>query len=326
VIVWTDDVISSGPDGCGQVHIFWNRFTSEFEVADLGLVKDYIGVVITRDVDKKILRLDHSRHISDIVTKFELNYATTRETPMLARQELPPVLNDEETVNKPYRSLIGSLMYPAVWTRPDIAFAAGTLSQFNHKPSSEHWKAALDVVRYLKGSKSLALEYVDNGNHELVVYADANWAADLVTAKSVYGFALFFGGNLVSWKSRKISRVSTSTTDSEMEGVYNGVTEALWMAGLLIELGIAANRRVKVLCDNKAVVDILNGEKFSERTKHFIVKVEYLREMVRAKEVVIEHVKTEDNTADIFTKSLARVLFAKHVGGLGMKVSDVVEC
>jgi len=229
-------------------------------------------------------------------------------------------------VNKPYCSLVGSLMYPAVWTRPDIAFAAGALSQHNHKPGNEHWKAALDVVRYLKGSKSLALEYIDNGNHDLVVYTDANWAADLETAKSVYGFALFFGGNLVSWKSRKISRVSTSSTDSEMDGVYNGVTEAIWAAGLLNELGIVHSRQVKVYCDNKAVVDILNGEKFSERTKHFIVKVEYLRELVRAKEVAVEHIKTDDNTADIFTKSLARVLFAKHVGGLGMKVSDVVEC
>jgi hypothetical protein len=104
-----------------------------------------------------------------------------------------------------------------------------------------------------------------------------------------------------------------------MDGFYNGVTDALWSAGLLMELGIVSKKHVTVYCDNKAVVDILLGEKFSERTKHFVVKVEYLRSLVRENQVTVKHVKSEDNCADIFTKSLARNLFAKHVEGLGMK-------
>ena len=325
VIVWTDDIIAGGQPGSANLRNFWTKLCKEFEISDLGEVKDYIGIEVSRDMDKKLLRLDHSHYIRDLVTKFEAEYTVPRPTPMLHKLSLPPTQSDEDVVNEPYRSLIGSLMYPAVWTRPDISFAVGALSQHNNKPGNIHWKAAIDVIRYLKGHAGVGLEYVDNGHWNVEVWSDADWASDLDSAKSVFGYALFLGGNLVSWKSKKIQRVSTSTTDSELEGLYHAATEALWTCGLLLELGLIKEKRFTIHCDNKAVVDIVNGEKFSDKTKHLVVKVAYLRELVQSNTCVVVHVKSEENTADVLTKSLAKNLFSKHVGGLGMRDSDMVE-
>ena len=74
-----------------------------------------------------------------------------------------------------YQNIIGSLMYAAITTRPDISFAVQTLSQFNMNPGPVHLTAAKCVLCYLKGTKHLGIKYLSFSNADLSLFSDANW-------------------------------------------------------------------------------------------------------------------------------------------------------
>ena len=102
----------------------------------------------------------------------------------------------------PYQNLIGSLMYLSVATRPDIAHAVSYLSQFNTCFGKEHWIAAKRVLRYLQGTKQLALTFKKTGK-KLYGLADADWASCTLDRRSYTGYVFKYAGAPISWKSRK---------------------------------------------------------------------------------------------------------------------------
>ena len=82
----------------------------------------------------------------------------------------------EEMKTIPYSSVVGSLMYAQVCTRPDIAFIVGMLGRYLSNPGSQHWKAAKKVLRYLQGTKDLMLTYQCTNILDVVGFCDANFA------------------------------------------------------------------------------------------------------------------------------------------------------
>ncbi|TPX44940.1 DNA-directed DNA polymerase, partial [Chytriomyces confervae] len=325
VVVWVDDVLAAGDKSSPILQDFWKMFKKEFEVEDLGYLENYIGMHVQRDLENKKLYISQERALQEVLLQFNMQDSKPRDTPLPSGLVMKRNTELPET-DKPYRSLVGCLMYPMIWTRPDIAFAASQLGQFSSGATDEHWQAGMELLRFIQGSKSLALEYQFRGSYDLVCYTDADWANDLQTAKSVYGYIFFLDGNPVSWKSKKIQSVCTSTTHSELEGFFHAAQEGQWLSGLLHELGIIKEKKFKIFCDNKAVLDIITSEKALERTKHLIVKVEFLRELIRNGTCQPEQVKSQDNTADIFTKSLGKILFSRHQAGCGLVALDEGEC
>ena len=169
--------------------------------------------------------------------------------------------------------LVGKLMYPMVWTRPDLAFAVGSLSAHNSAATEDHWNAGMDFLRYLKGTSNLALTFRGSDDYLLESYGDSDWAGDLQSGKSVYGYFIFISGCLISWKSKKSTTVATSTTIAEIECVYHQCVQLLWILHLFAELGIETSTAL-IWCDCMPAVKVLNGEKHLERTKHAIVKID----------------------------------------------------
>jgi len=125
--------------------------------------------------------------------------------------------NAMETINVPYRQIIGSLMYLAVGTRPDIAFAVSNLSQFLENPSTKHWKVAKRVLRYLQGTVKLGIIFDGNCelSNKLIAYSDTDFATCMDTRKSISGIILLLNKGPVIWFARKQGIVTTSTTDAE---------------------------------------------------------------------------------------------------------------
>ncbi|CAH2083338.1 unnamed protein product [Euphydryas editha] len=97
------------------------------------------------------------------------------DTPMEAKLNI--VKKESQISDNPYQQLIGSLMYLADLTRPDIAYSVGYLSQFNNCHNSEHWYYAKRVLRYLKGSKNVGLKYCKDGNVDIQGYVDSDWGS-----------------------------------------------------------------------------------------------------------------------------------------------------
>ena len=96
-----------------------------------------------------------------------------------------------------YTSVVGSLMYAMVCTRPDIAHAVGVVSRFLSNPGKEHWHAVKWILRYLRGTSKICLRFGD-GKLVLCGYTDADMAGDVDTRKSISRYMMTFTGGVVS--------------------------------------------------------------------------------------------------------------------------------
>ena len=116
---------------------------------------------------------------------------------------------------KEYQSMIGSLLYAVLMTRPDILHAICTLSQFSSDPSQAHVRMVRNSFRYLAGTLNCGLTYCPSNNPSLAIYSDASYASSLSNRKSFTGITLFYGDNLISWASQKQRVVTLSSTEAE---------------------------------------------------------------------------------------------------------------
>ena len=145
--------------------------------------------------------MSQTHYIEKILDKFK-KY-DERPARMLVDANLYLPKNKRENVSQlEYSRIIGSLMYLMNCTRPDIAYAVSKLSRFTHNPDKVHWQALIQVLRYLRYSKSYRLNYT---RYPAVLegYCDANWISDTKDSKSTSGYVFTLGGIDVSWKSSK---------------------------------------------------------------------------------------------------------------------------
>jgi len=136
-------------------------------------------------------------------------------------------LEKEQMHNIPYASVVGSIMYAQVCTRPDIAFAVGMLGRYQNNPGMDQWRAEKKVLRYLKGTKDYMLMYKRIENLEVVGYSDSDFAGFIDSRKSTSGYIFMLAGGPVSWRSNKQTLVATSTMEAEfvscIEATSHGV-------------------------------------------------------------------------------------------------------
>ena len=134
-----------------------------------------------------------------------------------------------------YRSLARTLQY-LTFTRPDITYAVQQLCLYMHALQEPHLAAMKRLLRYLYGTLGYELLLDRSSSTELVVYTDAYWAGCPDTRRSTSGYAVFLGGNLISWSSKRQPVVSCSSGEAKYRVVANGVAEAAWLRQLLAEL------------------------------------------------------------------------------------------
>src|SRR5712671_7535392 len=134
----------------------------------------------------------------------------------------------------PYREAIGSLMYLAVATRPDIAFAVSTLSRFLDNPGDTHWEAVKRIFRYIAGMRSLQLMYRGE-RHNLLGYTDADGTTQEHRC-TISGYAFIIDGSAISWASKKQELITLSTAEAEYVAATHAAKEAIWLCKLIGEL------------------------------------------------------------------------------------------
>ena len=223
-------------------------------------------------------------------------------TPMA--QNIKLQIPEEPELHNEYPKAIGSLMYAALGTRPDIAFAVHHLSQFTTNHTKSHYTAVKRVFRYLKGTKNTGIIFKHDPNgRDLHMYVDADFA-NLEDGKSVSGYASNIGNACATWSSKKQPIVTLSTTEAEYIALTHGAKQLMWLRQLLIDLGFNMSPRIPLRCDNLAAITISKDNSYHARTKHINIRYHYIRERITSHEVDLTHVASKDNAADIFTKAL----------------------
>lgn len=220
-----------------------------------------------------------------------------------------------------YRSMVGALQY-LTWTRPDIAHAVNQACQHMHSPQTPHLIAAKRIFRYLKGTPDLGITFTKGPIH-LTVFTDADWAGCPIHRRSTSGHCIFLGPNLISWRSKKQSSVSRSSTEAEYHALAQSVAEVLWLCFLLRDLHVYLPHAPLLYCDNVSAIALATNPILHNRTKHIDVDFHFIREPVAQKSIQLSHISTFSNVADVFTKSLPLPRFLQLISKLIVRLPSI---
>ncbi|KAJ7297158.1 hypothetical protein O6H91_Y076800 [Diphasiastrum complanatum] len=237
--IYVDDILITGnsDEKIGEIK---SALAVDFKITDLGTVYHCLGMEIERDLDLGITRIGQKRYVRELIARFEMEDANPVATPvergLVLTKEMCPVTEDEKSkmIDVPFRSLVGSLMYAAVCTRPDVAFSVNRVSQFSSNPGWQHWLAAKRILRYLKGTIDWELAYFRDAG-SLQGFADGDWGGDLDTRKSTSGFVFLMAGGAITWGSLKQKSVALSTSEAEYMSFCQATKEAMWIRNLMNE-------------------------------------------------------------------------------------------
>jgi hypothetical protein len=217
----------------------------------------------------------------------------------------------------PYREAIGSLMYVAIATRPDISFAVSCLSQFLENPGEAHWQAVKRVFRYLAGMRDQALTY-GTEQRDLHGYTDADGASQ-EHRHAISGYVFIIDSGAVSWSSRKQELVTLSTAEAEYVAATHAAKECIWLRRLTGELFPSLQTQTTLFCDNQAALKLATEDNYHARTKHIDIRFHFIRQIIASGAIKMVYCPTDDMTADVLTKALLRWKVMCHGLGLGLR-------
>ena len=324
IFFYVDDIVFAfRKDKTGIVKGAVRELKTKYQLTGGGELQWFLGIQVLRDRKNRVTWLTQTDAIDKLRKYSDSTHGLTRtvDTPMTSTDLVP--YDKEATAHeiREYQRRIGSLLYVAITTRPDIAFATSKLSRFLTNPSPTHVQAANRVISYLLGTRTLGLKF--GGGDELEIATDASFADDTSDRKSSQGYAMRLFGGLVAWKANKQNTVTTSTTEAELLGLSQTTREALYLSRLLKELGVTLDReKVRIQCDNIQTIRLVNSELavLSTRLRHVDIHNHWLRQEVSENRIEVAYTPSTENMADGFTKPLKQELFQKFV-----KMSGLVD-
>ncbi|KAH9684612.1 DNA (cytosine-5)-methyltransferase 1B [Citrus sinensis] len=302
------------------------ELSTEFEMKDLGAATKILGMQIIRDRESKVLYLSQADYVKRVLTRFNMEDSKPVSTPLSAHfqlsKSLEPTTDDDFNYMReiPYSSAVGSIMYAMVCTRPDMAHAVGVISRFIGNPGKDHWNAVKWVLRYLRGTAVTAIMFgkISGASPEVAGFVDSDYAADKDRRRSITCFVFTICGGAISWKSFLQSVVALSTTEAEYIALTEVVKEAIWLRGLVSELGFK-QEVVIVGCDSLSDIQLSKNPKYHERTKHIDVRMHFIRDEISKGVVNVAKVPSEVNPADMLTKPLPSVSEGRGINRLELR-------
>ena len=201
MLIYVDDIIVTG-SSMEVIVALLRELRAEFALKDLGDLNFFLGIEVNRIQGG--LFLSQGKYASDILTRVGMKNCKSAPTPLSASERLScedgTLLSLEDSTR--YRSIVGALQYLTL-THPDLAFSVNKVCQFLHSPTTAHWSAVKRILRYIKGSINVGLTISKTVTNLVNTFSDANWAGSIDDRRSIGGFAVYFGPNLISWSARK---------------------------------------------------------------------------------------------------------------------------
>ena len=290
-----------------------------YHMKDLGAAQSYLEIRITRDRAHQCICIDQEAYIEGALSQFHLMNANNTKTPLpagvhLIKSETPSSTN----LRTKYQQLIGTLLYAALGTRPDIAFAVTWLSRFNSDPTEEHLRYAKYVLRYLKGTKSLWICYDGSLNAGLIGYPDSDWGENKDDRHSTLGQVFTLANSTISWASQHQKTVALSVGESEYMELAATGRQCTWLRSFSTEIGFPFTQATTICADNQAAIFLAINPAVERRMKHIDIHHHYIHKQVETKVIDLYHIAREENPANLFTKSLPVIKVEKFRNSIGL--------
>ncbi|KAF6524751.1 hypothetical protein HZS61_010546 [Fusarium oxysporum f. sp. conglutinans] len=332
LFLYVDDLlIIAQPEYLQRVNNFKAAVHSKYEIKDLGEAISFLNIRILRDVNAKKLWICQDGYINKLGVKFGIDQSMRTATPLTSSYH-PQSFEGQATIQQitEMQEKVGSILYAAVVSRPDISYAASQLSQHAMNPSPEHLRYANRVLSYLQTTQYYAIEFsgsVDNatevepGDDEVLQQSsDASFADDPETRKSTQGYLMKLFSGAIMWQSSKQKTVTTSTTEAELLSLSHTARETIALYRLFEQIQFDPQHQPRILCDNQQTVGLIQKERpqLTSKLKHIDIHNFWLRQIHKDGKITVQWVPTTDMPADGFTKPLSAEKHSHFVKQLGL--------
>jgi hypothetical protein len=330
ILVYVDDLLVLAPTD----ELLSSVLTSLHRLYELRQMDDvtmFLGVklswTIASDGALSSVALSQPRYITDVLRRFGMSECKPAVTPMAEAFFTGYDAEEDKAVVhvELYRQIIGSLLYLALRTRPDVLVAVSILARFSQSPTAYCHRGAKRVLRYLRGTVNMALVY-RNGETHLNAFVDSDYAGDTVDRKSMSGYFVKIGDAACIWGSKKQIAVALSTCEAEYHALTMAAKEVVWIRRVLEEAGVGISGATPVRSDNQSAIAWATAERIPlNRAKHIDVRVHFIRELVRCGVVSVEYVPTAINDADALTKPVGPTVLKEALPRIGLEMADDAE-
>ena len=313
ICVYVDDLLIATHTQAAMDSLF-KDLKLHIELKRQGPIHHLLGIKISRNLDQGIITMSQGALAQKTLAKFDLIGCHSKRTPELMGTE--DLWHDDKQPSSDevsYRSIVGSLMYLAICTRPDLAHTVGRLARHVAAPREPHMVGAKRALRYLAGTINLGISF-NSKETCLTAYSDASWA-NKPDRKSTTGWIFSLAGGPTAWKSIRQRIVALSTMESEYIALADASKELLWQHQLLKTLGIPQSK-TKMHCDNQSAIATANTVAITERSKHIDVRYHFIRELILNNTMTLLFTRTTDMLADALTKPSNFDAISKFVSAL----------
>jgi hypothetical protein len=310
--VIVDDLLLAVPDDDARALVL-KELNSHYVVNDLGLAKHYAGLHIEQDVERGLVSIDTTHFIEELVRKLNLQDMRKYSTPAASDQVLSKsmVPTDPEELERakqlPFMTLVGALRWIVDCCRFDAAWAVREVAKFLRSWGKSHYQAAVRILSYLYLTKDFRLIYRRKSEFStltLSVYTDADWARDIDSSKSVFGYMLFVNGQLIEAKSKSSATVQLSTCESERGAMFESSKSVMQRRLQLDSAGFTQSDPTPIYTDSQSAVKFICSNRTSYRARHIRIHKHFLRELMTNNTVKLVWIPGQYQLADILTKPL----------------------
>ncbi|CAI5983036.1 unnamed protein product [Closterium sp. NIES-65] len=266
ILVYVDDLVFATADTAGLAYVK-SELQKRHTCTDLGELRSYLGLQITRDRARRTITLTQSHMVQQVLQRFGFTYSSPQATPLPTRHSLSALPSDESVELK-------------------------------------HMAAAKRVLRYLCSTSGMGLVLGGRSPVVLTGHADASWADDQATQRSSQGYTFSLGSGSVSWRATRSSSVLGSSCEAEIYAGAMAAQELRWLTYLLTDLGEPPRSPPVLYVDNKAMLALCREQRLEQRMKHIALRYFLARELQQRGQLRLAYVASEAKIADVFTKAL----------------------
>ena len=326
-VVHVDDYVHAFNDATLD-KILVDKFTKLWGVSSVGPLQFYLGMEVNY-VKGQSVTVSQRAYFEKLLKRFGFEGMKPVDSPMDPAFKITAA--DSEGIKalgggekKLYMEIVGSLIYAAVITRPDICNAVAQLGRVMNNPGRAHLAAAKRVLRYIAGTLDRGLHYVNKAwtppgynepisPKELNIYADSDWAGDQDTSKSTSGYLTMMAGGIISYRAALQKTQALSSAEAEYVSLSDAGREATYITNVLRELDIIPQGGpIPLYSDSSAAIAMTQYKGVNHRTKHIALRHHFIKSLIDEGTIEVRKIGTEDNPADILTKATDKVTLARH--------------
>ena len=299
----------------------WDKFMLDFKKVFDVVEKDpdyFLGCAIEWDQETGVIKLDASKYLREVISKFDMVGAHPSPIPAPAGMKIyaNESWDGDEKFRNLYQQYCGCINYAAL-IRPELSYYASQICRVMSMPTEENLRVAQNILKYAIGSIDEKITYRPTDandpfggyNYGLMVFTDSDWATSVDTRRSHGCYIVMLAGGCIAHRSKAHKSVMLSSAAAEYYEASEGCRELIYIRGILEDFYGEQLPPTPMYIDNAACIAMGKMPVFSERQKHIPIRVCHLKECCDEGIVELRHIGTKYQLADIGTKALPAPAF-----------------